>query len=405
MIRFNKKIYYKYFDLHRISTFLQDTQEGARSSLVMRIVKESDAAGLDLSDDNHLHNIGLDTVSIEEIKEYKQTKHITSIERFIRQVPEWIRNLILPDFFDTTWLSELLRNKSITSQKDLYDYFSSPECQANLGEEEACLYAHFTQQSQWKDFPVKYAVHYSEGNHLEAVYNGLKIRGNFHNHSTFSDGIYDIEELLHIAQSSGRDYVGISDHTQSMHGVTEESILEQHSLIDKLNQESSCRLLKSLECEILPDGALDMSEDVLDSLDYTIIAIHTDTYQTKKDIERRLIRAIENPHSNILAHPSARLHKKKVALIADMHKIIDACIDNGVAIEINGDPERIDLDPKYIQYALEKGAMFTLDSDTHTANSFKNINNAVHIARDFGIPADRCLNTLNIQALEKFIRK
>ena len=92
-------------------------------------------------------------------------------------------------------------------------------------------------------------------------------------------------------------------------------------------------------------------------------------------------------------------------MCVDMYKIIDACIANGVAVEINGDPDRLDLDPKYINYALNKGAMFTLDSDTHLANSIYNINNATKIAYDYHIPAERCLNTMGLSELKTFFSK
>ena len=120
----------------------------------------------------------------------------------------------------------------------------------------------------------------------------------------------------------------------------------------------------------------------------------------KKEAEHRLITAIENEYTSILAHPSSRILNKKVELFVDMYKIIDACIANNVIIEINGDPSRLDLDPKYIKYALEKGAIFSLDADTHTSNGFKNINNAIQMALDSNIPSDRIINTFDLVKLK-----
>lgn len=118
-----------------------------------------------------------------------------------------------------------------------------------------------------------------------------------------------------------------------------------------------------------------------------------------------MIKAIENKNANILAHPSSRLYQRKVGLYTDIHKVIEACVRNNVAIEINGDPDRLDLAPEYIKYAIECGAMFTVDSDTHNAIGFKNINNALRIAADNSIPTDKILNTKSVKELHTFFNK
>lgn len=148
-----------------------------------------------------------------------------------------------------------------------------------------------------------------------------------------------------------------------------------------------------------------MDAYTLSKLDYVIVACHRDEMMSKKDATNRIIKAIENKHSNILAHPLARLYQKKVGLYLDMHKVIDACIANQVAIEINGDPDRLDLSPEYIGYAINNGAMFTIDSDTHTEHSFKNINNAIRIAEDKLIPAEKILNIKPLNELKLFFYK
>jgi DNA polymerase (family 10) len=127
--------------------------------------------------------------------------------------------------------------------------------------------------------------------------------------------------------------------------------------------------------------------------DYVIVAAHRDTNMIKSDATNRLIKAIENPATNILAHPSSRLYGKNVGLFVDMQRVIDACIYNHVIIEINGDKDRLDLDPKYIDYALNKGAMFSLDSDTHSEAGFYSINNSISISEDYRIPPERIINT------------
>lgn len=158
-----------------------------------------------------------------------------------------------------------------------------------------------------------------------------------------------------------------------MKGVDENSLQEQWEEINSLQLKTPVKILKSIECEILKDGNLDLASNVLSQLDYVIIAIHTDVCMGKTDMERRLIKAIENPFSNILAHPSARIFGKKPPIWVDMKKIIDACVANDVALDINGAPSRLDPYPSLIEYALNKGAMFTLDSDTHNYEGYWNI--------------------------------
>ena len=405
MIRFNKKLYYKYFDLYRLSSFLKDTIEVNRSQTVMKIIKEADKIGIDLSDQNELCLINIDKLTKDEIILFKETNSIPLIERYYSKVEDWIKYIILPDFFDIDFLSDIFSSKNIRTREELISYFSSKTYKELFGIENAELYSHYVEQSDWCSFPIKYARKYTEQDSLNKKYKGISIKGNFHNHTIYSDGIYSIKELMDIAISNNYEYIGISDHTQVMSGISDESISEQHDKIDSLNKCSTCRILKSAECEILNNGDLDLNNDSLSKLDYTIIAIHKQINQVKRIAEQRLIKAIENPYSNILAHPSGRLYKRKVGMCVDMYKIIDACIANGVAVEINGDPDRLDLDPKYINYALNKGAMFTLDSDTHLANSIYNINNATKIAYDYHISAERCLNTMGLSELKTFFSK
>jgi DNA polymerase (family 10) len=260
------------------------------------------------------------------------------------------------------------------------------------GSEQAELYNYFVRNSDNSSFPKEYLNRSYSG--LLSEVDGKYLYGNFHNHSTFSDGKLSINELRILAKSHGKSFIGISDHTKRVNGIDEDAVIKQHLEIDYLNNsDSSCRILKGVECEILPNGTLDFSRSVLETFDYVIIAAHRDTNMIKSVATNRLIAAIENPAANILAHPSARLYGKNVGLHLDMHKVIDACVANRVVIEINGDTDRLDLDPKYIDYALNRGAIFSLDSDTHSREGYLNINNSISIANDYHIPSSSIINT------------
>lgn len=399
MIRNNKKLFYKYFDYARVSQFIGDESAEIHAKTVMRFIKENSDTDLLALSDEKLAAIGFDNTTILGFREYEKTGNISSISLCVNQLDEWVRDVVLPDFFDLDELRFVFESHSIKSQNDLCNFFQSQYSIERYGSEKSKLYSFFVQQASYKDFPLEYSKRYSS---LVEKVLGAQILGNFHNHSRYSDGRTDIAQLVALAEKNGREYIGISDHTKRVGGVDESSIERQHQEIDSLNEVGAIRILKSVECEILKDGSLDLEQRCLSACDYVIAAVHSDIFMTQADAMKRVIRAIESPYTNILAHPSGRMYKKKPGLFLDMYKVIDACIANRVVIEINGSPERLDLDPQYVRYAVEKGAFFSLDSDTHAIDDFYNINNAIRVAEDCQIPAERIINTFDKKALVQF---
>ena len=399
MIRNNKKLFYKFFDYARVSQFLGDISAVMSAKTVMRIIKENSGTDLLALSDEELAAIGFDNSVIQGFREYEKTGNISSISLRVNQLDEWILGVVLPDFFDLDELRFVFESFSIKSQNELCHFFNSQSAIQRYGLETSKLFSFFAQQSSYKDFPLDYSKRH---NSLVAGVSGTQILGNFHNHTRYSDGRADIAQLVALARNSGRKYIGISDHTKRVGGVDELSIQRQHHEIDSLNEDGDVKILKSIECEILKDGSLDLEQRCLSACDYVIAAVHSDIFMTQADAMRRVIRAIEHPYTRILAHPSGRLYKKKPGLFLDMHKVIDACIANRVVIEINGSPERIDLDPQYVRYAVKKGAYFSLDSDTHAIDDFYNINNAIRVAEDSQIPTKRIINTFDEKELIQF---
>lgn len=378
----------------RISSFLYDYSQLSRSSTNLSIIKEHKEKNNVSLSRSELHGIGFDGDTIKEINEFKETGEILFIKNYIDRLERWIQIILLPDFFNIKIISDVFKEEKIGSKEQLITYFSSQKSKEIYGIEEAELYAYFVENMDGFSFPNQYRQKYSANDVVTPNVSGEKIWGNFHNHTSYSDGKCTIAELKDLALLCDRTYIGISDHTKRVQGVDEDAILRQHHEIDELNKSDvSFTIFKSLECEILSDGKLDISDDYLKKCDYIIAAVHSDTRMTKSDATNRVIKAIDNSYTNILAHPSSRLYQKNVGLFLDMEKIIDACVVNNVALEINGDADRLDLDPRYIKYALEKGAYFTIDSDTHSLEGFRNINNAIRIAEDNHIPPERILNT------------
>ena len=378
----------------RISSFLYDDSQLSRSSANLSIIKEYKEKDIVSLSRSELHGIGFDGDTIKEINEFKETGEILFIKNYIDRLERWIQIILLTDFFNLKMISDVFKEEKIGSKDQLITYFSSQKSKEIYGIEEAELYAYFVENMDGSSFPNQYRQKYSVNDVVTPNVSGERIWGNFHNHTPYSDGKCTIAELKNLALLCGRTYIGISDHTKRVLGVDEDTILRQHHEIDELNKSDvSFIILKSLECEILSDGKLDISDDYLKKCDYIIAAVHSDTRMTKSDATKRVIKAIDNSYTNILAHPSSRLYQKNVGLFLDMEKIIDACVVNNVALEINGDADRLDLDPRYIKYALEKGAYFTIDSDTHSLEGFRSINNTIRIAEDSHIPPERILNT------------
>lgn len=390
MDKFRKKLARKYNELYRIALFLGNDELGKKAENTMRIIR---------------HNNDLEILPEfeKEIKEFRDTGLIQFIEDYSNQVEEWLRLLIISNYFDLEVLKDVFSKNTISNQQDLINYFLSSEFVDIHGKNKASLNAHFVRKSFDQTFPVRFSESYDTNSQYLVQLHNTEIKGNFHNHSKYSDGRCSICDLQEMANELGREYIGISDHSNNF--IIDEHIYKQHAEIDSLNTYGKTRILKSVECEILIDGSLELKQEVLEIMDYVIIAVHDELNMFKKDAEHRLIKAIENPISSILAHPSARTYHRDAGLFVDMHKIIDACAANNVAIEINGDPFRLDLDPQYIDYALSKGIVFTLDSDTHDSSDFKNINNAINIAESYHIPPERCLNTFTLSQLLKYFEK
>jgi len=390
-----KKIYYKFVDLQRASYFLDDRPTYCFASKMLDKLKGIGDDEFNIQFCTHL----LDKQELSLVREFIKTGSISYIDGYISKIPEWLWVLIMPIFLDLDELRQIICDNSIKSKNELLDYFKSNESFLRFGEEDSLLYAHFVLNQDGSGFPDIYRVLPNERTLLRRFISNTKIKGNFHNHTTYSDGRCSIKELKELAIKYEREYIGISDHSFYVGGVSAEQLANQIHEINYLNKEGGPIILKSVECEILKDGSLDLSNDAMANLDYVIVACHCHELMKKSEATKRIIRAIENERSDILAHPLSRIYRKKAGLYLDIHKIIDACVVNHVAIEINGDPDRLDLAPEYLQYAVNKGAMFTIDSDTHLKQSFKNINNSISIAEDYFVPNDRILNTKSISEL------
>lgn len=235
------------------------------------------------------------------------------------------------------------------------------------------------------------------------------ILGVLHAHSTYSDGIKSLREMAEYTKSKGYTYLGITDHSKAAfyaNGLQPERVLQQWAEIDALNQELApfC-IFKGIESDILNDGSLDYEEEILKGFDFIIASVHSNLRMDEAKATERLITAIENPYTTILGHPTGRLLLSREGYPINHQKVIDACAANGVSIELNANPYRLDLDWTWIPYALEKGVKIAIDPDAHSLEGIHDIHYGVLSARKGGLDAKSCVNTMSAAEFSNFIQK
>ena len=401
----NKKLYYAFRDMCLYAEFLGNRALAERASRVLLMLENVPDERLDSRTAEDIASIGFDRQSAREIVDFGEERTLKSSEDIRACIDESVQLLIRPGFMPVELIRRMV-DACGNDRKRWLAFLSSSEIVADLGAMQAELYRHFVATIDGSGFSERYRFDYNESDRPMAHVCGVPIRGSFHNHTQYSDGRNTIRQLIELAIAAGRDYIGISDHTKRLDGVGPSDLDRQSAEVESVSREyAEIALMKSAECEILPNGDLDLEDSSMAKLDYVIAAVHCEVTQTRDVATRRLLRAIENPYVSILAHPSSRLYRKSPGLLLDMKKIIDFCIDKGVAIEINGDPSRLDLAPEFVAYAVGRGAYFTIDADTHSSAGFNNINNAVRIAEDQGVPAERILNTFELEELQCYFKQ
>lgn len=233
------------------------------------------------------------------------------------------------------------------------------------------------------------------------------LQGILHNHSTYSDGIHSLREISTYVRDAGYGYFGISDHSKTAvyaNGLSVARVEQQHAEIDALNTElAPFRIFKGIESDILADGSLDYDDEVLSSFDFVVASVHSGLKMDEAKATARLIRAIENQFTDILGHPTGRLLLAREGYPVDHKAVIDACAAYGVAIELNANPLRLDLDHTWIPYALEKGVMIAINPDAHSKEGIHNVKYGVYSARKGGLTANMCLNALNAEAFAQWL--
>lgn len=235
------------------------------------------------------------------------------------------------------------------------------------------------------------------------------IKGIIHCHSTWSDGADTLEAMATAAKKLGYTYMVISDHSQSAYyarGLKPDQILAQHQEIDILNQKlAPFKIFKSIEADILSDGSLDYEPEVLASFDLVIASVHSNLNMTEEKAMQRLLKAIQNPFTTILGHPTGRLLLSRKGYPVIHSELIDACAAHQVVVEINAHPRRLDLDWQWISYAMEKQVLLSIDPDAHAIQGINDVFYGVMSAQKGGLTRAYNLSSFSLDDFEKFLAR
>jgi DNA polymerase (family 10) len=235
------------------------------------------------------------------------------------------------------------------------------------------------------------------------------IRGILHNHSTYSDGKNSLLEMAENCKNLGYEYFGITDHSQTAvyaNGLDESRLEQQAEEIDQLNPGlAPFKIYKGIESDILNDGSLDYPDAVLQTLDFVVASIHFNINMDIEQATRRLITAIENPFTTILGHPTGRQLLVREGYPIDHEKVIDACAQNGVVIEINAHPWRLDMEWRYVHKALERGVMISINPDAHEIAGLQDVLYGVNVARKAGLPRKMTFNAMDVKEMDRYLLK
>ncbi|MEO6525830.1 MAG: DNA polymerase/3'-5' exonuclease PolX [Gemmatimonadaceae bacterium] len=234
------------------------------------------------------------------------------------------------------------------------------------------------------------------------------IRGVLHCHSTWSDGKATIAQMADAARDRGWSYIGITDHSQAAFyagGLSRERVLLQHDEIDALNAaRTDVRILKGVESDILADGALDYDAALLDRFDYVIGSVHSRFSMDRAAMTARVLRALDDPHLTILGHPTGRRLLSREGYAIDLDAVLEKAGAGGVAVELNADPHRLDLDWRHIPAARAHGAMIDIGPDAHSPGGLDHMATGVGIARKGGLSARDVLNAQSVEDVLAFAR-
>jgi DNA polymerase (family X) len=233
------------------------------------------------------------------------------------------------------------------------------------------------------------------------------LRGTFHIHTTYSDGRHSILQMLNAAKERGFEYAGLSDHSQAAfyaHGLTPDEVKRQHAEIDKARPEvAPLRVFRGTEADILNDGAIDYGVKILSKFDFVIASVHSRFGMDKSEMTERILRALDNPFVTFLGHATGRMLLSREGYTFDFDRIFDRAAARGVMIEINGNPNRLDLDWRHIGRAIDRGVVFSIHPDAHSIKEMSAVISGTWVARKAGLSAKQIFNTYGVDEVADYL--
>jgi DNA polymerase (family 10) len=261
-----------------------------------------------------------------------------------------------------------------------------PELRENTGEIEAAAEHRLPKLVEWKD-----------------------LHGTFHCHTDWSDGRNSVEEMAEAARELGWQYLGIADHSQSLgvaRGLDPDRVRQQFAEIDRLNKKwKDFRILKGTECDVLPDGRLDYPDELLEQFDYVVISVHSHFNMSKEEMTRRIVRAMQHPKVTMLGHATGRLLLRRDGYPLDLDQVLKIAAENKVMIEINGQPDRMELDWVHVKHAKSLGVMLVLNPDAHSTTELRYVRYALDVARRGWLEKSNVLNSRTLAQVLQLFKK
>ncbi|HET6776869.1 MAG TPA: PHP domain-containing protein, partial [Actinomycetota bacterium] len=228
-----------------------------------------------------------------------------------------------------------------------------------------------------------------------------------HTHTDLTDGLAPLGEMIDAARARGYQYYAVTDHAPLlyMQRMTKEKTLKQREEIRALEKKGDTTILHGSELNIQPDGSLDWEDEFLEGFDVLVASVHSHFNQTREEMTKRIVRAMESPNVNIIGHPTARMLGKRPPIDVDIEEVFKAAVRTGTALEINSFPDRLDLRDEHVQWARELGAKFAVDTDSHAAPHLDHMRFGVATAQRGWVTKEDVINTWPLQKLRKFLAK
>ncbi|MBX9569492.1 MAG: PHP domain-containing protein [Candidatus Obscuribacterales bacterium] len=226
------------------------------------------------------------------------------------------------------------------------------------------------------------------------------IQGMTHCHTTYSDGSYSIEEMALGAQKMGMKYITITDHSPAASyagGLTLDRLKQQWDEIDRVQERVDIKILRGTESDILADGRLDYPDHILEKFDIIIASVHNRFKLNHEQMTKRVLTCMKDPHFKVWGHPLGRLLLRREPIDCDVEKILDAVAESNAAVEINGDPHRMDFEPRWVKAARARGIKILISTDAHSLRDYRNLEFGVHLARRAGVRRAEVLNALDLE--------